>query len=52
VALTRELWLITHRDLRSRARVRAFFDVVGQGLFARRELLEGKRPSVPNPKSA
>jgi DNA-binding transcriptional LysR family regulator len=44
-ALTRELWLITHRDLRSTARVRAFFDVVGQGLFARRELLQGKRSS-------
>lgn len=43
--LTRELWLITHKDLRSTARVRAFFDVVGQGLIARRELLEGKRPS-------
>jgi DNA-binding transcriptional LysR family regulator len=42
-ALTRELWLITHKDLRSTARVRAFFDVVGQGLIARRELLEGRR---------
>ena len=39
--LTRELWLITHRDLRSTARVRAFFDVIGQGLIARRQLLEG-----------
>ncbi|MGY3531866.1 DNA-binding transcriptional LysR family regulator [Bradyrhizobium embrapense] len=41
-ALTRELWLITHRDLRNTARVRAFFDVVGQGLTARRHLLEGR----------
>ncbi|MEA1649953.1 LysR family transcriptional regulator [Nitrospirillum sp. BR 11164] len=41
-ALTRELWLITHRDLRNTARVRAFFDVVGQGLVARRALLEGR----------
>ncbi|GHD23587.1 LysR family transcriptional regulator [Tianweitania populi] len=40
-ALTRELWLITHKDLRNTARVRAFFDVVGQGLIDRRELLEG-----------
>ncbi|MFG1423493.1 LysR family transcriptional regulator [Roseixanthobacter liquoris] len=40
-ALTRELWLITHRDLRNTARVRAFFDVVGRGLTARRQLLEG-----------
>ena len=41
-ALTRELWLITHRDLRNTARVRAFFDIVGQGLTARRQLLEGR----------
>lgn len=40
-ALTRELWLITHRDLRNTARVRAFFDIVGQALVARRSLLEG-----------
>lgn len=40
--LTRELWLITHKDLRNTARVRAFFDHVGGGLLARRELLEGK----------
>lgn len=40
-ALTRELWLITHRDLRNTARVRAFFDIVGQGLIDRRQLLEG-----------
>lgn len=40
-ALTRELWLITHRDLRNTARVRAFFGMVGQGLTARRSLLEG-----------
>lgn len=40
--LTRELWLITHRDLRNTARVRAFFDIVGQGLTARRQLLEGR----------
>ncbi|MBB3356984.1 MULTISPECIES: LysR family transcriptional regulator [unclassified Novosphingobium] len=40
-ALTRELWLITHRDLRNTARVRAFFDIVGQGLVDRRHLLEG-----------
>lgn len=45
-ALTRELWLITHRDLRNTARVRAFFDVIGQGLIARRELLEGRRADL------
>lgn len=43
--LTRELWLITHKDLRTTARVRAFFDHVGGGLLARRDLLEGARPA-------
>lgn len=41
--LTRELWLVTHKDLRNTARVRAFFDHVGGGLLARRTLLEGER---------
>ncbi|MGO4713592.1 LysR family transcriptional regulator [Bradyrhizobium sp. 2TAF24] len=40
--LTRELWLITHKDLRHTARVRAFFDHVGGGLLARRALLEAE----------
>jgi len=40
--LTRELWLITHKDLRNTARVRAFVDHVGGGLLARRSLLEGE----------
>jgi DNA-binding transcriptional LysR family regulator len=46
--LTRELWLVTHKDLRKTARVRAFFDHVGAGLLARSALLEGEcgRPSV------
>jgi DNA-binding transcriptional LysR family regulator len=34
-ALTRELWLITHEDLRTTARVRAFFDLVGDALQRR-----------------
>lgn len=38
---TRELWLITHEDLRRTARVRAFMEVVGDGLVARRDLLAG-----------
>ncbi|MDO1585435.1 LysR family transcriptional regulator [Rhizobium oryzicola] len=45
--LTRELWLITHKDLRTTGRVRAFFDHVGAGLIARRALLEGDRSTVP-----
>jgi DNA-binding transcriptional LysR family regulator len=39
--LARELWLITHEDLKRTARVRAFMEVVGEGLLARREMLEG-----------
>ena len=31
-ALTRELWLITHQDLRRTARVRAFFELLGETL--------------------
>ncbi|BCQ26774.1 LysR family transcriptional regulator [Caballeronia sp. NK8] len=38
-----ELWIVTHADLRKTARVRAFFDVVGEGLAKQRELFEGKR---------
>lgn len=40
--LTRELWIVTHADLRGTARVRAFFDVVGQGLAARQKLFAGR----------
>ncbi|WP_250516986.1 LysR family transcriptional regulator [Caballeronia sp. INDeC2] len=38
-----ELWIVTHADLRKTARVRAFFDVVGEGLAQQRDLFEGKR---------
>ncbi len=40
--LERELWIVTHTDLRRTARVRAFFDVVGEGLAAERALFEGR----------
>jgi DNA-binding transcriptional LysR family regulator len=40
-ALDRELWIVTHEDLRRTARVRAFFDVVGEGIIASRNLLAG-----------
>lgn len=36
-----ELWIVTHADLKGTARVRAFFDVVGDGLARQRELFEG-----------
>lgn len=41
--LTRELWIVTHADLRKTARVRAFFDIVGDGLAARQEVFSGAR---------
>jgi len=40
--LTRELWIVTHADLKRTARVRAFFDVVGEGLAGERALFEGR----------
>lgn len=40
--LMRELWIVTHADLRRTARVRAFFDIVGDGLAGRRDLFAGR----------
>jgi DNA-binding transcriptional LysR family regulator len=42
--LARELWIVTHADLRQTARVRAFFDLVGNGLAAEQALFEGRQP--------
>lgn len=39
--LTRELWIVTHADLRKTARVRAFLDIVGEGLIAETSLFAG-----------
>lgn len=39
--LERELWIVTHADLRKTARVRAFLELVGDGLAARRTLFSG-----------
>jgi DNA-binding transcriptional LysR family regulator len=39
--LARELWIVTHTDLRRTARVRAFFEIVGDALQADRRLLTG-----------
>ena len=39
--LARELWIVTHADLRRTARVRAFLDIVGEALLAERALLTG-----------
>jgi len=39
--LARELWIVTHSDLKRTARVRAFFDIVGHAIEQERALLEG-----------
>jgi DNA-binding transcriptional LysR family regulator len=39
--LTRELWIVTHADLRRTARIRAFFDVVGDGLAGEQAVISG-----------
>lgn len=43
IELTRELWIVTHADLTKTARVRAFFDIVGDGLVAESSLVAGLR---------
>jgi DNA-binding transcriptional LysR family regulator len=40
--LTGELWIVTHTDLRRTARVRAFFESVGEALVSQREMLAGR----------
>jgi DNA-binding transcriptional LysR family regulator len=40
--LVGELWIVTHADLKGTARVRAFFDIVGEGLTHERGVFEGK----------
>lgn len=42
--LAGELWIVTHADLKATARVRAFFDLVGDALAQERELFEGRKP--------
>ncbi|RXF74436.1 LysR family transcriptional regulator [Hansschlegelia zhihuaiae] len=41
------LWILTHPDLRSSARIRAFMDHVGQELARRRPCFEGVREREP-----
>ncbi|MDT2021790.1 LysR family transcriptional regulator [Methylocella sp. CPCC 101449] len=38
-----ELWIVTHVDLKQTARVRAFFDLVGESFVRERDLFEGRR---------
>lgn len=37
-----ELWIVTHADLKETARVRAFFDLIGDSLTRERDLFEGR----------
>lgn len=41
-----ELWIVTHADLRRTARIRAFFDTVGNALAAERALFEGRSKTL------
>ena len=43
----REIWLVTHEDLRRTARVRHFMDFVADAILAKRDLLEGRRLNSP-----
>lgn len=43
--LMSELWLLTHRDLRQTARVRAFMDFIARTIARDRALIEGRRPA-------
>jgi hypothetical protein len=40
--LAGELWIVTHSDLKRTARVRAFFDIVGEAIASERALFEGR----------
>lgn len=44
---TLDLWLLTHEDLRTTARIRAFLDFMAAALAADADLIEGRRPHVP-----
>ena len=39
--LAGELWIVTHVDLKNTARIRAFFDIVGEGLARERDTFAG-----------
>ena len=45
-SLTSGLWLLTHRDLRDTARIRAFMDFMARSIRSQKSLLEGKRPAI------
>lgn len=41
--LAGELWIVTHADLKKTARVRAFFDTVGEGLAREQDRFDGRK---------
>jgi len=41
--LAGELWIVTHADLKRTARVRAFFEIVGEGLAREQDRFEGRK---------
>ena len=43
--LATPLWILTHRDLRTTVRMRAFRDDLAAVLIAKRDLIEGRRPA-------
>jgi len=45
-AMAIELWLLTHRDLRHTARIRAFLDFMALALAGERARLEGRDRAV------
>ena len=55
-SLVTELWIITHESLKGTARVRAFMDLVGEGLWRRLAVAgraaAGEKDSDANPLAA
>ena len=55
--LGREIWILTHADLRNTTRVRTFMDYMATAILAQRDLIEGRCPAhetdrTPRPKKS
>jgi DNA-binding transcriptional LysR family regulator len=55
--LGREIWILTHADLRNTTRVRTFMDYMATAILAQRDLIEGRCPAhetacAPRPKKS
>lgn len=46
IELTTDLWVLTHKDLRNVARIRAFVDFISTAIEAHKSLLEGNSPRL------